>query len=99
MKKKVNRPLAASAAVLVGTGLAVAGQPAHAVAAAPEAAPGTAAAQAPVQAFERSQARSPLIVYRSGRVAASASISAAPKVHPAKKGKKRVKRKHRSRRS
>lgn len=94
-KKQVNRPLAASAVVLVGTGLIVAGQPAQA-AAPVEAAPGAAVVKAPVKQFVRTTSRSPLIVYRSGMVSGSASISAAPKVSPAKK---KVKKKHRSRRS
>lgn len=51
-KKQVHRPLAASAVVLVGTGLVVAGQPAQAVTLA-EAAPGAAVAQAPIEQFVR----------------------------------------------
>jgi len=100
-KKPITRPLAASAVALMGTGLVVAGQPAQA---APTAEPVTAApvAQAPTQQFVRTSASSPMIVYRSGMAAGSASISAAPKVHPTKKKKKKkkkVKKKYRSRRS
>ena len=93
-KKRTQRTVAASTAVLVGSGLVVATAPAEA--AAPAAPAGVAGVvQAPAQHVSRAAAKSPLIVYRSGMVAGSASIAAAPTmVHT----KKKV-RKHRSRRS
>lgn len=96
--KNVNRPLVASAVILVGTGLVAAGQPAQATTPI-EAIPGTVAVRAPAQQLVRTSAQTPLIVYRSGVVARSASISAAPKVSPTAKKKKKVKKKYRSRRS
>lgn len=94
-QKRTHRSLAASAVVLAGTGLVMAGQPAQAAAPAAEPAGVAGIAHAPVQHLSRAVVKSPLIVYRSGRVTASAAISAAPRVAPTKKRRSR----HRSRRS
>lgn len=90
---KKTTTIAATAALLTGTGLAVS-LPAQATA--PAAEPSVAVA-APSVALPRAKgASSPVIVYRSGTVSAKASISAAPKVAPAKK---KGKKKYKSRRS
>lgn len=81
---KKSSTIAASAALLGGAGL-VAAAPAQAAPA--SAASVTEAAVAP--AVKGTSA--PVIVYRSGAVTAKASISAAPKVAPTKKKKKRYK--------
>lgn len=93
-KKRTTRTVAASTAVLVGSGLMVAAAPAQA--AAPAEPAGVAGVTlAPAAHLTRASVKSPLVVHRSGRVAASASIAAAPQVlHTKKRGKK-----HRSRRS
>ncbi|MCU0278224.1 MAG: hypothetical protein MUE31_04960 [Candidatus Nanopelagicales bacterium] len=94
MKTPLNRKatVAASLTALTGVGLVGAVQPSQA--AAPSAA--VDRAQTAVPLTSRTPVKSPLVVYRSGRVAASAVISAAPKLTPMKK---KVKKKHRSRRS
>jgi len=93
-KKKHTRTVAASTAALVGSGLVVAAVPAEA-AVPTEPAGVVGVAQAPIQKLSRASSQGALIVHRAGRVAASASIAAAPKFAPTKKAK----RKHRSRRS
>ena len=88
------KTLAASVTALTGFGLVVTTAPAQAAPAAGRA----TVAPAQVQTAQPSRAalKSAVVVYRSGRVAASASISAAPKFTPVKK---KVKKKNRSRRS
>ncbi|HRY10148.1 MAG: hypothetical protein H6526_00515 [Actinobacteria bacterium] len=95
--RKHVRTVAASTAVLVGSGLMAATAPAQAAVAA-EPAGAIGVTQAGVQEFTRTSAQGPLIVHRTGTVAARASIAAAPKVVQAKKRKK-SKKKYRSRRS
>ncbi|MBK6762945.1 MAG: hypothetical protein IPG68_06560 [Micrococcales bacterium] len=94
-QRKRTRTIAASTATLVGSGLMVAAVPAEA-AVPTEPAGVVGVAQAPTQQISRASTRGALIVHRSGRVAASASIAAAPSFAPARK---KAKRKHRSRRS
>ncbi len=94
-QKKRTRTVAASTAALVGSCLVVAAVPAEA-AAPTEPAGVVGVAQAPIQQLSRASSQGALIVHRTGRVAASASIAAAPKFAPARK---KAKRKHRSRRS
>ena len=94
--KKHTRTIAASTAVLVGSGLVAAAAPAEASAPA-EPAGVVGVTQAGVQQFTRTSAQGPHIVHRTGTVAARASIAAAPKVVHAKK--KKAKKKYRSRRS
>ena len=94
-KKNTTRTVAAATAALVGSGLVVAAAPAEAAAPAQPAGI-VGVAQAPVAHLTRASVKSPLVVHRSGRVAASASIAAAPQVLHTKK---KVKRKYRSRRS
>lgn len=94
--KKRTRTVAATTAALVGSGLVVAAAPAQATVPA-ESAGVVGVTQAGVQAPSRTSAQGPLIVHRSGSVAARASIAAAPKVVHAKK--KKGKKKYRSRRS
>jgi len=93
--KRRTRTVAATTAALVGSGLVVAATPAEASAPA-EPAGVVGVTQAGVQQFTRTTAQGPLIVHRTGTVAARASIAAAPKVVPAKK---KAKKKSRSRRS
>ncbi len=93
--KKRTRTVAATTAALVGSGLVVAAVPAHASAPA-EPAGVVGATQVDAQGFTRSTTQGPLIVHRTGTVAARASIAAAPKVVHAKK---KAKKKSRSRRS
>jgi hypothetical protein len=96
-KKRTTRTVAAATAALVGSGLAVAA-PAEAV---PTTEPADVAgvAHVPVTNLTRAAVTTRLVIHRSGRVAASASIAAAPQVLPAKAKKKKVKKKYRSRRS
>jgi hypothetical protein len=95
--KKAQRSIAASTAVLVGTGLAVSAAPAQAAVPA-EPAGVLGVTQAPTQQLTRSQVKSALIVHRGVGAAAQGSIrAAAPAVATTKKVKKRKKR--RSRRS
>ncbi len=84
-QKRTARSVAMSAALLTGTGLVAAAVPAQAV-----------VTQAPTQTLRARSVSAPVIVYRSGVVSARASISAAPKLTISTK---KVKRKHRSRRS
>jgi hypothetical protein len=94
--KKHTRTVAATTAALVGSGLVVAAAPAQATAPS-ESAGVVGVTRAGVLELTRTGAQGPLIVHRSGTVAARASIAAAPKVVHAKK--KRGKKKYRSRRS
>ncbi|HPQ82990.1 MAG TPA: hypothetical protein PLQ14_00870 [Actinomycetota bacterium] len=95
-QKKAQRSIAASAAVLVGTGLAASAVPAQAAApAGPASVLGVT--QAPTQHLTRSQVKSTLIVHRGVGAAAQGSIRAAAPAMPTKK--KAKKKKHRSRRS
>ena len=96
-QKKAQRSIAASAAVLVGTGLAVSTVPAQAAAPAEQASV-LGATQAPTQQVTRSQVKSALIVHRGVGAAAQSSIKAAAQAMPTKK-KVKKKKKHRSRRS
>ncbi|HPE12105.1 MAG: hypothetical protein H6524_14150 [Actinobacteria bacterium] len=95
-QKKAQRSIAASAAVLVGTGLAVSTVPAQAAAPAEQASV-LGATPAPTQQVTRSQVKSTLIVHRGVRASAQGSIRAAAPAMPTKK--KANKKKHRSRRS
>ncbi len=89
---KRTTTIAASAALLTGTGLVAATLPANAAAPTGAEASVAHAAAAP----KTKSVSAPVIVYRSASVSAKASISAAPKVAPTKK---KTKKKYKSRRS
>lgn len=97
-QKKAQRSIAASTAVLMGTGLMVSAAPAQAAVTA-EPAGVLGVTQAPSQQLTRSQVKSALIVHRGVGAAAQSSIKAAAQAMPTKKKVKKKKKKHRSRRS